>query len=309
MVRDMTGYTKLFGSILRSTVWRAPAHVRLVWIALLALADRDGEVDASIPGLADAAGVELEQCEEALAVFLAPDRYSRTPDHEGRRIEKIDGGWRLLNHAKYQQRLGLEERRQRDRERQARHRAAVKSRETSAEAPLSRPVTAGHTESDTQTQLQTQTQTEPSPKREGSSRARARATGGVDEPEPRPSPVLDEARRAEAARARLAPIWRERTGATPLELSALTPRAEIVAQLAGLPDEPQLSAAVGRFFDDEAMRRKGWPVAWFLRNPAQWTGRGGAKGGHAPARKGSDYEAREMSFEQLMQESEGKANG
>lgn len=33
--------------------------------------------------------------------FLSPDKWSRTTDNEGRRIEPIDGGWRLLNHAKY----------------------------------------------------------------------------------------------------------------------------------------------------------------------------------------------------------------
>ena len=32
---------------------------------------------------------------------MSPDPDSRTKDHGGRRIEEIDGGWRLLNHAKY----------------------------------------------------------------------------------------------------------------------------------------------------------------------------------------------------------------
>jgi hypothetical protein len=32
---------------------------------------------------------------------MSPDPDSRTPEHEGRRIEVIDGGWRLLNHEKY----------------------------------------------------------------------------------------------------------------------------------------------------------------------------------------------------------------
>jgi hypothetical protein len=37
----------------------------------------------------------------AITTFLSPDPDSRTPEHEGRRIEVIDGGWRLLNHEKY----------------------------------------------------------------------------------------------------------------------------------------------------------------------------------------------------------------
>lgn len=94
-------FTKLFSSITESTVWCEPAHTRLVWITMLAMADRKGRVWASIPGLANRARVPLEDAEKAIETFLGPDKYSRTPDFEGRRIEPIDGGWQLLNHAKY----------------------------------------------------------------------------------------------------------------------------------------------------------------------------------------------------------------
>lgn len=106
------GYIKLFGEdLLRSTVWQEAAHVRLVWITLMCLCDDKGAVSASVPGLAREAGVSIEQCEEAISRFLAPDRYSRTKEHEGRRVEEIDGGWRLLNHAKYRAKLGAAEQR------------------------------------------------------------------------------------------------------------------------------------------------------------------------------------------------------
>lgn len=94
-------FTKLFSSITESTVWCEPAHTRLVWITMLAMADHAGRVWGSIPGLANRARVPLEDCETAIQTFLSPDPYSRTKDHEGRRIEAIDGGWRLLNHEKY----------------------------------------------------------------------------------------------------------------------------------------------------------------------------------------------------------------
>jgi hypothetical protein len=96
-------FTKLFTSITESTIWREDDHTRIVWITMLAMADRNGRVFASIPGLADRARVPVESAEKALQRFQSPDRYSRTPDHEGRRIEVIDGGWRLLNHAKYRE--------------------------------------------------------------------------------------------------------------------------------------------------------------------------------------------------------------
>lgn len=94
-------FTKLFSSITESTVWCEPDRTRLVWICMLAMADRHGRVMASIPGLANRSRVPVEDARLAIETFLSPDRDSRTPDNEGRRIEPIDGGWRLLNHEKY----------------------------------------------------------------------------------------------------------------------------------------------------------------------------------------------------------------
>lgn len=68
---------------------------------MLAMADRKGRVWASVPGLANRARISVEDCGAAIMSFLGPDPYSRTKDHDGRRIEEIDGGWRLLNHEKY----------------------------------------------------------------------------------------------------------------------------------------------------------------------------------------------------------------
>ena len=108
----MNGYTKLFATILDSTIWMEPNEVRILWITMLAMCDRSGEVAASVPGLAARARITLEQCQDALNRLMTPDPFSRTPDHEGRRIEKIDGGWRLLNHAKYRHKMSQDERRE-----------------------------------------------------------------------------------------------------------------------------------------------------------------------------------------------------
>jgi hypothetical protein len=97
---------------------------------MLAMADHAGRIWASIPGLANRARVSIERCEEALGTLMSPDKYSRTKDHDGRRISEIDGGWRLLNHAKYKairdeesikesKRRYINERRAREREAQA----------------------------------------------------------------------------------------------------------------------------------------------------------------------------------------------
>lgn len=119
----MSGYTKLFSSILDSTVWLETNPTRIVWITMLAKADQFGEVAASVPGLAHAACVTLEECQAALATFLAPDEHSRTKDFDGRRIEAIDGGWVLLNHAKYRDAMRSLSRAEYLREKQAESRA------------------------------------------------------------------------------------------------------------------------------------------------------------------------------------------
>lgn len=116
-------YTKLFASIITSTIWIANDQTRIVWITMMALADKNGEVQGSVPGLARIAGVSMEACELALKAFLSPDEHSRTKTDEGRRIEEIDGGWHLLNHEKYRKMASKEDAVEKNAERQRRHRA------------------------------------------------------------------------------------------------------------------------------------------------------------------------------------------
>ena len=84
-------YTKLFSSIVTSTIWREPSATRIVWVTLLALADKNGEVQGSIPGLAHLSGVSVDECEKAIEKLMSPDTYSLTQVADGRRLEKIDG--------------------------------------------------------------------------------------------------------------------------------------------------------------------------------------------------------------------------
>ena len=95
------GFVKIYESILTSSVWMESHATVRVWLTMLARADANGYVAASVPGLAHIAHVTREECESALAVLLAPDADSRTKEHDGRRIEVVDGGWVVLNHKKY----------------------------------------------------------------------------------------------------------------------------------------------------------------------------------------------------------------
>lgn len=94
-------FTKLFASITESTVWCEPDTTRLCWITMLAMADSRGRVFGSIPGLANRARVSVDAARTAINTFLSPDPDSRSSNNEGRRIEALEGGWRLINHEKY----------------------------------------------------------------------------------------------------------------------------------------------------------------------------------------------------------------
>lgn len=97
----MTSFVKLYGSILGSSVWSESLPTRIVWITMLALADERGKVEASVSGLARIANVTRGQCENALERLTAPDPDSKSPEFEGRRIEKVSGGWMILNYLAY----------------------------------------------------------------------------------------------------------------------------------------------------------------------------------------------------------------
>lgn len=121
------GYTKLYSGLVFSTVWREDMHVKIVWITLLALSDWNGIVGASVPGLASAAGVSIDQCLEALERLSSPDEHSRTKEYGGRRIEAVDGGWFILNYAKYREMRDEERRKEQVRQAVARYREKKKA--------------------------------------------------------------------------------------------------------------------------------------------------------------------------------------
>ncbi len=97
-------YNKLFTKILDSSVWLENDQTRLVWFTLLASMDEDGFAQfASSANLAHRARVTREQCEQSVSILEAPDLDSSDPAHEGRRIERVPGGWMVLNSKKYRE--------------------------------------------------------------------------------------------------------------------------------------------------------------------------------------------------------------
>lgn len=97
----MSGYVKIYQSILDSSIWQETQATRLVWITLLAMADRNGRVEASVSGVARRANVQLKDCELAIEALCSPDKDDKSKVLDGRRLQVVDRGWFVVNHKYY----------------------------------------------------------------------------------------------------------------------------------------------------------------------------------------------------------------
>jgi hypothetical protein len=106
----VAGYTPIFDSVFQGSLCGKYPDLP-VWLVLLALQQRGGLIDAHPSYIATISGIPQADIEAAIARFCQPDPSSRTPDHDGRRLEPIPDagfGWRVLNHRKYQEKARLE---------------------------------------------------------------------------------------------------------------------------------------------------------------------------------------------------------
>lgn len=92
-------------------------------MTLLASMDEDGMCQfASIANLARRAIVTAEEARHAVSIMESPDPDSSDPENEGRRLERVPGGWIVLNAAKYKLIVSGSESRRLARERAQRYR-------------------------------------------------------------------------------------------------------------------------------------------------------------------------------------------
>jgi len=97
----MAGWTPLFAKITTSSIWDESNHVRLAWITMLAHTGKSGVCETTVRGLAAIARLTKEEAEDAVRVLSSPDENSLGKEHEGRRIQAVDGGFLILNWQKY----------------------------------------------------------------------------------------------------------------------------------------------------------------------------------------------------------------
>jgi len=123
-------YGKVFDSLFKGSM-RGKTDPQLVFIYMLTNCDGAGQFNEMETGIADATGMSVERVIAAIAFLSAPDKRSRSPLHEGRRIVLIDEhrnwGWLIVNHAHYRAIANGETRRELERTRKAEYRASKQS--------------------------------------------------------------------------------------------------------------------------------------------------------------------------------------
>jgi hypothetical protein len=116
-------YTKLFASILDSSIWVEEPATKIVWITLLAAMDETGFAHFStLRNLAQRAFLSVEVAEPAVKILESPDPNSADKEFDGCRIERVPGGWMVLNARKYRDTVTRAEAKEKVRERVRKHR-------------------------------------------------------------------------------------------------------------------------------------------------------------------------------------------
>jgi len=123
-------YGKLFSQMYDGTLvgdWKA----LVTFQQMIVLCDSDGVLDMTPIAISNRTGIPLEVIEAGIKILEEPDEYSRTPDCEGRRIERLEEhrnwGWSIVNHEKYRAMRGRDEIREQNRLRKQRQREKLKN--------------------------------------------------------------------------------------------------------------------------------------------------------------------------------------
>jgi hypothetical protein len=120
-------YAKVF-----STLWHGSlvgqTDAQLVFCYLLAHARSDGYVEGHPTEVGALTGMGDERASAALTILESPDPLSRSPELEGRRLERIGSGWawNIVNYGKYRSIRNEEDRKTQNREAKRRQRMSAK---------------------------------------------------------------------------------------------------------------------------------------------------------------------------------------
>ena len=95
------GFTKLDEKILQSSIMAEDSDTFKVWIILLAACKEDGIAEVSAVYISAISHLSIECVLKSLEKLMSPDLQSRSLNDEGKRINRVDGGFKIINYEKY----------------------------------------------------------------------------------------------------------------------------------------------------------------------------------------------------------------
>lgn len=185
-------FIKIYGDRLaESSLLDCAVATRWLFLFMGARADREGRFRcATVAGLARAAAVSVAEAEAAIAELEAPDPASTSPEHEGRRILRIPGGWQIVTYRRYRDFRTPAQARAAERQRRHRDRGARDITVTSQPVTVTaRDVTARHPQmsdvrcQSTDTDNGMSASADPAPAAAARPPSRSRTTSTADHPE------------------------------------------------------------------------------------------------------------------------------
>lgn len=120
----MNTWTPLWSKIVDSSLWEEQDFVVKVFITMMAKKDADDICRGSAYNIANWSRKTEAETLEALKILSSPDTKRLEPQpYEGRRIEKVEDGYLILNSKYYKEMMSKMYRREYQREKQAEYRA------------------------------------------------------------------------------------------------------------------------------------------------------------------------------------------
>jgi hypothetical protein len=133
-------YVPVFRDLLASNVWEEPAPTRCVWFWFMLMADPEGFVAGTLGSVSRGANVSRDEARDALEYLTRANPESRGTDEDGRMLEVVARGWRVVNLEKWRELAKAEAQRAHNRRYMQRVRGVdVESSGGDVEAPKPKP--------------------------------------------------------------------------------------------------------------------------------------------------------------------------
>lgn len=131
----MDTWAPIFSKIVDSSLWLEPDYVVKVFLTMLAKKDADFVVRGNAFNIAQWARKSEKEVLDALKILSSPDkRRLEKQAHDGRRIERVEDGWLILNGKYYRDLMVASNEKARKRRWAAQKRAQEKAEKLAAQA-------------------------------------------------------------------------------------------------------------------------------------------------------------------------------